>query len=282
MTGKIIRKKIAFIFLVFFLLLVSIFALAPFFFLLISSLKPGAELIKNGINLNFQFELMNFDNYKLLYSARDAAYLYWYRNSLIITFMFTVMSLFLSSLVGYGLAVYDFKGKKIVFTIVLLVMMVPVEILILPLYKLTIGLKIINTYWGVVLPFAVSAFAIFFFRQYAVGIPKDFIDSGRIDGCTEYGIYFKIMMPLMLPAFGAMTILQAMASWNSFVWPLIVLRDTNMLTIPIGIASLITPYGNSYDLLMSGSVMSIIPIVIVFLFNQKAFISGLTVGGVKG
>jgi arabinosaccharide transport system permease protein len=145
-----------------------------------------------------------------------------------------------------------------------------------------IGIKLIDTYLGVILPFAVSPFAVFFFRQYAAGIPKDFIEAARIDGCTEYGIFLKIIAPIMKPAFGAMIILTAMTSWNSLVWPLIVLRSTERLTLPIGLASLMTPYGNNYDLLMPGSVMSVVPIVIVFLINQKAFIKGLTVGGVKG
>jgi arabinosaccharide transport system permease protein len=264
------------------LLIFSIFCLAPFFFLFESSFKAGSEMIRNGITTNLHFELWSLKNYKLLYTARDGIYMYWFRNSLAITVLYTVLSLFFTSMVGYGLAVYEFKGKKLIFVIVLIVMMVPVEILILPLYKLSIAFKLIDSYFGVILPSMVSPFAIFFFRQYVIGIPKDFIDAGRIDGCTEFGIYFKIMMPLMKPAFGAMTILQAMSSWNSFVWPLIVLRSDNMLTLPIGLQSLITPYGNNYDLLLSGAVMSVIPIVILFLFNQKAFISGLTVGGVKG
>ncbi len=278
------KSKSKFAALVMFIIMIAfaIFCLAPFFFLLLSSFKPGSEMIKNGITLNLDFLNMNFDNYKLLWEGKDGLYLYWYRNSLIITILSTVMCLFLTSMVGYGLAVYKFKGRNFLFVLVLLVMMIPVEILILPLYKLSISLKIIDTYMGVILPFVVSPFAVFFFRQYAIGLPKDFLDAGRIDGCTEYGIYFKIMMPLMLPAFGAMTILQAMSSWNSFVWPLIVLRSNEMLTLPIGLQSLMTPYGNNYDLLLSGAVMSIIPIIIVFFFNQKAFIAGLTVGGVKG
>lgn len=276
------KNKLAKIGIYLVLIIFSAFCLAPFIFLLESSMKPGSEMIRNGITFKFDFEKMNLNNYKLLSSAKDGIYLYWYRNSLLITMMYTAFSLLFTSMVGYGLAVYNFKGKKVLFVIVLIVMMIPIEILILPLYKLSIILKIMDTYMGAILPFVVSPFAVFFFRQYALGLPKDFLDAGRIDGCTEYGIYFKIMMPLMLPAFGAMTILQAMSSWNSFVWPLIVLRSNEMLTLPIGLQSLITPYGNSYDLLMSGAVMSIIPIVIVFLFNQKAFISGLTVGGVKG
>ncbi|MHB8065454.1 MAG: carbohydrate ABC transporter permease [Ruminiclostridium sp.] len=276
------RFKISTVVIVVIMIVFAVFCLAPFFFLLFSSFRPGAEMIKNGITLNLDFSKMNFDNFKLLLTGKDGIYVYWYRNSLVITILGTVMSLFLTSMVGYGLAVYKFKGRNFIFILVLLVMMIPVEILILPLYKLSILLKIIDTYMGVILPFVVSPFAVFFFRQYAVGLPKDFLDAGRIDGCTEFGIYFKIMMPLMLPAFGAMTILQAMGNWNSFIWPLIVLRSNEMLTLPIGLQSLMTPYGNQYDLLLSGAVMSIIPILIVFLFNQKAFIAGLTVGGVKG
>ncbi len=264
------------------MVVVGIFCLAPFFFMLLSSFRPGSEMIRNGITLNLDFASMNLENYKLLVTGKDGIYMHWYKNSVSITVLFTIFSLVLTSMVGYGLAVYDFKFKNLIFVIVLVVMMIPVEILILPLYKLSISLKMIDTYRGVILPFVVSPFAVFFFRQYAAGLPKDFLDAGRIDGCSEYGIYIRIMLPLMLPAFGAMTILQAMSSWNSFVWPLIVLRTNEMLTLPIGLQSLITPYGNNYDLLLSGAVMSVLPILIVFLFNQKAFISGLTVGGVKG
>lgn len=262
--------------------LFSVIALAPFYFMFVSSFKPGEELLRNGINVNIQPQIMSIKNYVLLFTDENSLYLHWYKNSIIITVLHTVLALFLTSMVGYGLAVYNFKGRNLIFTVVLVVMMIPIEILILPLYKLMVSLKLINTYFGVVLPFVVSPFAVFFFRQYAVGLPKDYLDAGRIDGCSEFGIYFRIMMPLMLPAFGAMVILQAMSSWNSFIWPLIVLRTNEMLTIPIGLASLITPYGNNYDMLMPGAVMSIVPILIIFLLNQKAFISGLTVGGVKG
>ena len=126
------------------------------------------------------------------------------------------------------------------------------------------------------------ATGVFFFRQYTQGLPIEIMESGRIDGCTEYGIFFKLMMPLMLPAFGAMTILLSMGSWNSMVWPMIVLRTTEMQTLPIGLQSLLTPYGNNYDLLLSGAVMSVVPILIIFALNQKSFIAGMTAGSVKG
>jgi len=260
----------------------SVFALAPFLFLLLSSLRPGAQMVQNGLTLDFDLQTMSLEGYRILTNYSEGLYFNWYTNSVIITIVQTCVSVLLSSMVGYALAVYDFRGRNLVFTVVLAVMMIPVEILILPLFKLTILLKIIDTKAGVILPFAVSPFAVFFFRQYSMGIPKDLIDSGRIDGCNELGIFFRIITPVLLPAFGAIAILQAMGSWNSFLWPLIVLRSNENLTLPIGLQSLLTPYGNNYDVLLSGSVLSIIPIIIVFLLNQKAFITGLTVGSVKG
>ncbi len=264
------------------LTLFAIFTLAPFYFMLVSSFKPGSEMFRNGMTFNIQPEIMSLKNYVGLCSGAGVIYLLWFKNSLLITVIQTTVAVFFSSMVGYGLAVYRFKGRNVIFIAVLAMMMVPIEILILPLYKLTVSLRIIDTYAGAILPYAVPPVAIFFFRQFAVGLPKELLDSGRIDGCTEFGIFLKLMMPIMKPAFGAMVILQAMGSWNGFVWPIIALRSTENLTLPIGLASLMTPYGNNYDMLMAGAVVSVIPIVIIYLFNQKSFISGLTVGAIKG
>jgi L-arabinose ABC transporter membrane protein len=122
----------------------------------------------------------------------------------------------------------------------------------------------------------------YFFRQYLSGISKDFLDAARVDGCHEYRIFFNIILPLMKPSFAAMGIFVGMNSWNNYLWPIIVLNDKNKLTLPIGLGSLLTPYGNNYDLLISGAVFSVIPIIILFLLFQKYFIAGLTAGGVKG
>ena len=189
----------------------SVYALAPFLFLLLSSLRPGAQMVQNGLTLDFDLRTMSLEGYRILMNYSEGLYFNWYTNSVIITIVQTCVSVLLSSMVGYALAVYDFRGRNLVFTVVLAVMMIPVEILILPLFKLTILLKIIDTKAGVILPFAVSPFAVFFFRQYSMGIPKDLIDSGRIDGCNELGIFFRIITPVLLPAF-AIAILQAMGS----------------------------------------------------------------------
>ena len=276
------KRRVLSVFATLFILIFALWALVPFFFLMISSFKPGQEMIRNG--LQFKFDVQNYSlvNYGLLITERDGMYLRWYLNSILILVIQVASGLFLSSIVGYGLAKYRFKGRNALFLLVLMVMMVPVEILILPLYKQMDALDLINNYLGVVLPFIVPATGVFFFRQYTQGLPIEIMESGRIDGCTEYGIFFKLMMPLMLPAFGAMTILLSMGSWNSMVWPMIVLRTTEMQTLPIGLQSLLTPYGNNYDLLLSGAVMSVVPILFIFALNQKSFIAGMTAGSVKG
>jgi arabinooligosaccharide transport system permease protein len=257
-------------------------ALFPFYFLLVSSFRPSQELFTNGFHLGLRLKDMTLTNYQVLLQGSGVIYLSWYKNSILITALFTVVSLFLSSLVGYGLGVYVFKGRNLIFTLVLFLLMIPLEILMLPLYKLLVTIHLINTYAGVILPFVVSPAGIFFFRQYSAGVPRDYVDAGRMDGCTEYGIYARIMAPLMRPAFGAMAILLAMREWNDFLWPLIVLRTNENFTIPVGLASLMSPYGNNYDMLIAGAILAIVPIIILFLFNQRAFVSGLTVGGIKG
>jgi arabinosaccharide transport system permease protein len=209
-------------------------------------------------------------------------YWHWYKSSGIIMIMQTGIGLFFGSLVGYGLAMYQFKGRNLIFTLVLVVMMLPFEILLLPMYQMMIRIKMMNTYFGVVIPYLVPPFMIFFFRQYCLGIPRELMEAGRIDGCSDYGIFWRIMVPILIPAFGAMTILSCMNSWNNLLWPMIILQSETKHTIPIGMGTTITPYGNAYDVLMPGAVMAVVPIVVIYLFAQKTFITGLTAGSVKG
>ena len=264
------------------MVILAIIAMLPFAFMFLSSLKPGQEMLRKGLSLTFEPGISSFSNYSALNTYRDGIYWQWYKSSAIIMLIQTVIGLFFGSLVGYGLAMYDFKGKNLVFTLVLVVMMIPFEILLLPLYRMLIRTKLTDTYAGVVLPYLVPPFMVFFFRQYVLGLPKELLEAGRIDGCTDYGVFFRIMVPIMIPAFGAMTILSCMNSWNNLLWPLIVLSTNEKFTIPIGMGTTITPYGNAFDVLMPGAVMAVVPIVILYLFAQKTFIAGLTAGSVKG
>lgn len=275
------KKKLFSVSLFCFFVIVAGITLLPLALLAVASLRPGAELMRSGLNFNIDFSTVSLNNYVQLFNGSNP-YFYWYRNSLMITIVQVSLTLFLSACVGYGFAMYDFKGKNILFICVLIVMMIPTEILLLPLYRMTIAMKTIDTMWGIILPYIVAPMLVFFFRQYLSGIPRDFLDAARVDGCTEYGIFFRIMIPLMRPSFAAMGIYQGMQSWNSFLWPMIVMRTANKITLPVGLASLMTPYGNNYDILIAGSCFAIIPILILFVCFQSYFIDGMTAGGVKG
>lgn len=264
-------------------IIMSVLILLPFVSILFASFRPGSELMRNGLGLRFNFDINNvLDNYKLIFDTSRTPYLIWFKNSLILTVVQTALTLIVSAFVAYGFAMYDFKGKNLLFTCVLLIMMIPMEIIMLPLYQLIIKLGIVDTIWGIILPAVAGPLPIFFFRQYLMGISKEYVDAARVDGCSEYGIFFRIIMPLMKPSFAAMGIFVGMNSWNAMLWPMIVLRSGTKLTLPIGLSSLITPYGNNYDVLIAGSVFSIVPIIILFLLFQKYFIAGMTAGGVKG
>ncbi|RVT61644.1 carbohydrate ABC transporter permease [Niallia taxi] len=273
--------KLSSILLILLFVVIGIFALFPLFAITLGSLKPSTEIMRYGLNLKLQADLLSLDNYSYLFNG-ETDYFIWYKNSIIITIASTLSCLLLTSMVGYGLAVYDFKLKNVVFGLVLIVMMIPVEIIMLPLYKLTMSLGLMDTLVGAFLPFVVAPIPIFFFRQYASGLPRDLLDAARVDGCTEIGIFFRVMLPLMTPAFSSMAILQALGSWNNFLWPLIVLRSSENLTLPIGLSTLLTPYGNNYDVLIAGSVMAIFPVLLLYIFFQRYFIEGMTAGGVKG
>ncbi len=261
--------------------LLAVITLFPLYAILLASFKPTTELFRFGLNVQIDLSKMSLDNYVYLFTGKEG-YFQWFFNSLKITVIQTSLTLLVSCFVGYGFAMYDFKGKNLIFACVLIVMMIPLEIILLPLFKLLLGMNLIDTYTGIMLPFIAQALPIFFFRQYISGLPRDFLDAGRVDGCSEYGIFFRIMVPLTAPSFAAMGILVGMNSWNGFLWPLIVLRTQEKLTLPLGLASLLSPYGNNFSVLIAGSVFAIIPILILFFAFQRYFVEGMTAGGVKG
>ncbi len=251
---------------------------------LLASFRPGTELIRRGLAIDLDFSTMTLGNYKYLFggNADSQKYFMWYRNSLVITLVSVVLTLFICFFVAYGLTMYDFKFRNLLFTLVLATMMVPFEILMLPMYKEIIALKLIDTYTGVIITGLCNASTIFFFRQYLSGLPRELLSAARIDGANEYFISVKIILPLAKPAFASMGILSAMGSWNAILWPLLVLKGAEKFTLPIGLNTLLTPYGNNYDVLIAGSMFGILPIFIIFLIFQKYIIDGMTAGAVKG
>jgi ABC-type glycerol-3-phosphate transport system permease component len=211
----------------------------------------------------------------------ETAYLRWYLNSLVFAVFYPSLAIFFSTLGGFGFAKYEFKGKNVLLLIVLASMMIPLHAVMIPIFMLLIKIKWVNTYWGVIIPFAANPFGIFFVRQYLASVPSELIYAGRIDGCSEFGLYFRIMLPLMKPAVGVLVIYFAMISWNWFLWPLVVMREGLMFPLNVGMAGLISDYRILYDQLMAAAVLCTVPLIILFLLMQKQFISGLTAGAVK-
>ena len=265
---------------VIFFSILAILTLLPIYVLILASFKPGNFLLQYGLNLNLDIPHLTLDNYRLLFGGKHD-YWIWFINSLLLTVVTVVLTLLISSFVAYGFAAYEFKGKNFFFIIVLMILSVPFEVIMLPLYKQIANWNMMDSYVSVVLPFLAHASTIFFFRQYLLGLPKSLIEAGRIDGATEYGIFFKLIVPIMKPAFSAMAILNGMNAWNNYLWPLLVVRSSKKYTLTIGLNTLINPYGDNYSLLVIGSVFSIIPVFILFICFQKYFIEGMTAGAVK-
>ncbi|MBQ3479399.1 MAG: carbohydrate ABC transporter permease, partial [Clostridia bacterium] len=260
---------------VFFIILCILF-LIPLYALVLGTFKGGAELFVSGLNLNLDFSMLHTRAWRYLFTGimsngeyNPHDYFLWYKNSLMVVLVQGSLTLLLSSMVAYGLAKYEFKGKNVIFMCVLMVMMVPLEILMLPMYTQVNAMGMRNTYAGVMLPFLVSMSAVFFFRQFLTGIPYEMIEAARVDGCTEYGIFFRIIMPVMKPAYASMAVLTGMGAWNALLWPMLVLSDMKKYTIPIGLNTLWSPYGNNYDLMITGSCFAILPLLLIYLFAQK-------------
>lgn len=269
--------------------LLAFLIIVPLYALLLGTFKGGAELFVSGLNLNPTWDKLHLKAWRYLFTgvmsdgtANPHDYFIWYKNSLFIVLVQGGLTLLLSSMVAYGLSKYRFRGQNAMFLCVLLVMMIPLEILMLPMYAQinTMGLR--DSYAGVMLPFLVSMSAVFFFRQFLEGIPIDLLDAGRVDGCTEYGIFFRIIMPVMLPAYASMAVMVGMGAWNGLLWPMLVISDMKKYTIPIGLNTLWSPYGNNYDLMITGSCFAIVPLLVLYLFAQRFIIEGMTAGAVKG
>ena len=269
--------------------LLAFLIIVPLYALLLGTFKGGAELFVSGLNLNPTWDKLHLKAWRYLFTgvmsdgtSNPHDYFIWYKNSLFIVLVQGGLTLLLSSMVAYGLSKYRFKGQNAMFLCVLLVMMIPLEILMLPMYSQinTMGLR--DSYAGVMLPFLVSMSAVFFFRQFLEGIPIDLLDAVRVDGCTEYGIFFRIIMPVMLPAYASMAVMVGMGAWNGLLWPMLVISDMKKYTIPIGLNTLWSPYGNNYDLMITGSCFAIVPLLVLYLFAQRFIIEGMTAGAVKG
>lgn len=203
-------------------------------------------------------------------------------NSMFVATAVTVSQVFFSSLAGFALAKYEFPGKRAVMILMLATMMIPGQVLLAPMYKLIYQMGLVDTYWALILPAIVSVFGIVLFRQSMLQLPDELLDAGRIDGCSEFRLYWEIVLPVSRPMIGAFTLIAFMASWNGFLWPQIVLQDQSRFTLPIALNQMVGLYSQEYGSLMAGTLLSIVPVVILFFLLQKEFLAGLTSGAVKG
>jgi len=203
-------------------------------------------------------------------------------NSVIVSLSTTFLSVLIATMAGYGFAKFHFKNKNLLFLLILGTIMVPGQITMIPIFLLLSRLNLLNTYWGLILPSIANAFNIFFMRQYIMGVPDELIEAAKMDGAHEGWIFFRIILPLSRPAMAAITIFTFTGSWNNFLWPLIIATDESMYTLPVAVSVLGGQYSENLAMQMAGSVIVILPLIIVFLFTQRYFIKGITFTGMKG
>jgi multiple sugar transport system permease protein len=183
---------------------------------------------------------------------------------------------------GYAFAKLRFAGRDRLFHALLTGLVVPAQVGMLPLFLLLKSLGLVNTYWGVIIPSMSSIFGIFLVRQYALGIPDDLLDAARIDGAGERWIFWRVVMPLLKPILVTLALFTFMSTWNDFMWPLIVLSDDRLYTLPVALASLVGEHVQDTELMMAGAVLTVMPVLVLFLALQRAYVRGIVAGSVKG
>jgi multiple sugar transport system permease protein len=259
------------------LIMGSVVMVIPFLWMILTSFKTLVET--NHIPMIWLPSKFNFDNYfEVLDKLSFGKY---YLNTIFITLSITLGQVFICSLAAYSFARLNFPGRNKIFFLLLCVLMIPSQMIIIPQYLLMVGFKWLNTYLALIIPNLPSAYGTFFLRQFFLTLPKELEDSAKIDGCSYFRTYWKIMLPLCSNALIAFTIFTVLWAWNDLLWPLIVTSKDSMRVLPVGIATLCGQYVTDYNLLMAASVMAILPMVVMYIFGQKYFISGIALTGIK-
>jgi multiple sugar transport system permease protein len=184
--------------------------------------------------------------------------------------------------VGYTLAKYDFPGKNVIFVLILSTLMVPTEMLIIPWYIMSVNFHWADTYWGIIFPGVITATGIFLMRQFMSGVPNELLDAGRIDGVSEFGLYWRVALQLTKPALAALFIFNFLGNWNAYIWPLIVSSAREMLTLPVGLGFFSSEVSADWHLIMTANTLSVVPLLTVFAAFQRQIIQGIALTGLKG
>lgn len=251
--------------------------LLPFVWMVASSFKPEMEFFKHPDRLL----PTNPTIQAYLDIWTEIPFLRQFINSVIFATGVSALSLFLDSLAAYALARLRFRGRRLAFWLVLLVLMVPFQITLVPLYLTVLQLGWINSFFGLILPRATNAFGIFMLRQFFIGIPRDLDEAARIDGASEFRIYRSIVLPLSKPALATLFIFHFMYNWNDFLWPLVVTTTPDMRTLPAGLTLFMGQHTTEHPLLMAGATLTLLPLLIGFLLAQRQFVRGVAMTGIK-
>ncbi len=273
------RKRLLYKTIIYGLLLIgAIFILLPFAWMISTSLKPSNEVLI--MPPKWIPSKLVWENYKIAFES--APFKRYFLNSVFVAAMVTVGELITTILAAFAFSRIKFKGREILFSILIATMMVPGEVLIIPNFVTLAKLGWIDSYKALIIPWCASIYAIFLLRQYFLGIPEQLYYSAKIDGCSDMKFLWLIMVPLAKPALITLAILKIIGSWNSFMWPLIVTNSEHMRTLPVALSVFSSEAGTDYNVLMAAATMIIIPVFIIYLVLQKHIVAGVSRTGIKG
>ena len=260
------------------LILVAVSTLLPLLWMISASVMPAGQATTEPPPF-FPREI-TLEHYRTLFTRLDLGR--HLLNSFTIALGATLVSLLFNSMAGYAFAKLHFPGRNRIFAVLVAALAIPGQVGMLPLFLITRELGLVNTYGGVLIPTMVSILGIFLIRQFAISIPDELLDAARIDGAGELRIFFTIVMPLLRPVLATLALLTFMNTWNDFLWPLIVLTDDSMQTLPVALAALVGERALDTELMMAGAVLTVMPVLLVFLALQRYYIEGILMGSVKG
>ena len=259
-------------------ILLAVLALIPFLWMISTSLKSRGALM--SIPIEWIPAEPTLDAYTEVFSRFP--FLRTIGNSLFISVAFTLITLVSASMAAFAFAKLRFRGSGVILSIYIATMMIPTQVTMIPLFVVMNRLGLIDSYASVILPSMFKPFAVFLLVQQMKTIPNDYLDAARIDGAGLFHIYFRVALPLCIPTLATLAVTTFMESWNDYLWPLLMLTDRNKMTLPIALSTLNGQYNTEYNVLMAGSLISMIPIIIIYIAAQKQFKTGLMAGGIKG
>lgn len=259
-------------------ILLAIFCLFPVIWVCLSSFKPQSELFK--IPMTLLPENWTLSNY--VEALSHGSFVTYFSNTLFVAVVATVITVLINIMCGYALAKYIFPGRNLIFSIMIGTLMIPLQVIMIPIFLQLKRLGMLNTLWGVIIPPAATPTGIFLARQYMVNLPNSMIESARIDGAKEFFIFRTIIIPLSKPIIATIAIFSFMWRWNDYLWPLIVITDNDKQTLQQALANFVGQLQINWSNLLAMTTISIIPVIVVFLMFQRYFMSGITTGAVKG